>query len=205
MIEVKDVSFSYKPDIHVLSGVSFSIKKGEFVAMLGANGAGKSTLLKLLLHTLTPRLGTITINGIRSADRKNWEDIGYVPQKMQLDLHHPATVSELLLDTRMCSHLRLTKLMDKQFKSLSGGQQQRVLVALALQNDPSVLLLDEPTVGIDVETRKQFYSLLSHLAKKHDKTILLVTHDTEVVQKYADTLLCIDDQHHFSCARCVHD
>lgn len=205
MIQVKHVSFSYSPDIKVLSGISFSIKKGEFIALLGANGAGKSTLLKLLLHKIKPQSGSININSEPVDKKTDWSDIGYVPQKVNIDMNHPATVNELIIDQSLCSHLNIQHLLKKQFKSLSGGQQQRVLVALALQNNPNILLLDEPTVGVDIDTRKKFYSLLKHISAEHSKTIILVTHDNELVEKYASRMLCIDDQHHFSHARCTHD
>ena len=205
MITVKDVTFSYTPDQQLLSGISFSIKKGEFVALLGANGAGKSTLLKLLLNKLQPIKGHLHINKEDVSKKKDWSNVGYVPQKITIDQHHPATVAELLIDTSLCSHLSLENLLPKQYKNLSGGQQQRVLVALALQQNPDVLLLDEPTVGVDTESRKKFYDLLKHLAKGHGKTIVLVTHDNELVQQYVTKQYCIDNQHHFSNARCLHD
>lgn len=205
MIDVKNLFFSYSSDQPLLSGLTFSIKKGEFVALLGANGAGKSTLLKLLLGFLTADSGSITIDGVAAANKKNWTDIGYVPQKLSIDHNHPAKVKELIKDTSMCGHLSIEGFMNKQFKSLSGGQKQRVLVALALQRNPRILFLDEPTVGVDQSTRKKFYDLLRHLTAKHSKTIVLVTHDNELVTEYASKVMCMDDKHHFSEGGCVHD
>lgn len=204
MIIVKNLSFSYHPDQKLLSGISFSLDKGDFVALLGANGAGKSTILKLILGQYEPQQGSITIAGKNVQQKKDWSDVGYVPQKISIDSNHPTTVKELIKDTSMCSHLKIDHLLNSQFKKLSGGQQQRVLVALALQNKPELLLLDEPTVGVDEQTRKTFYSLLKHLSQKHNTTILIVSHDNQLISAFASKVFCIDDKHHFSEGECVH-
>ena len=202
MIEAKHLFFSYSQERKLLSNISFTLQPGEFAALLGMNGSGKSTLLKILIGQLTPTKGTCTIDN-KPLTLKNLSHlIGYVPQKITVDQHHPATVKELLTDTRLCNHLDVSHLMKKQFNSLSGGQQQRVLVALALQHDPKYLLLDEPTVGVDETTRKNFYKLLAHLAKKHDKAILLVTHDNDLIEDYATRILCMDSHHK---GECIHD
>ena len=205
MIQISHVFFSYVPGTPVLSGITLSIKKGEFVALLGENGSGKTTLMRLILGKLTADKGTITIKGTKTTNKKDWRDIGYVPQKLTIDYNHPATVAELVQNKHVCNHLSLDKLLPKQFKSLSGGQQQRVLVALALQHNPEILLLDEPTVGMDSNSRESFYKLLKHLQEKHKKTIVLITHDNDIVNHYADNSYCIDAHNHAKEVPCVHD
>lgn len=205
MIEIKHVTFSYSLGQTVLKNISFSIKKGEFCAILGANGTGKTTLLKLILGKLKPQKGDVTFNGKLTYTISNWTNVGYVPQKMTIDSFHPAKVRELISHSPLCSHLEIEHLYSKQFNTLSGGQKQKVLLALALENDPDVLLLDEPTEGIDEKTRKQFYELLKHICVSHNKTVVIVSHDNEIIEKYVDRMLCIDAEHHFTHARCVHD
>ena len=205
IVTFENVSFSYSAEQPIFEGLSFSLAKGDFAVLLGENGSGKSTLIKLLLGRLTPTSGNISIYSQPVLEKKNWLDVGYVPQKIAISNTHPAKVKELIRDSHICSHLKIDALWDKQFKTLSGGQQQKVLVALALEHNPDLLILDEPTVGIDSQTRTEFYELLSHLAKDHDKTVILVTHDGKVVDPYVTKRLCIDKSNHFSHARCVHD
>lgn len=187
MIEVKKLRFGYTKEDILFENISFSISKGEFVALLGENGVGKSTLVKLLLLAIQPLSGSVHT-------LVDTSKIGYVPQRMYIDKNHPAKVKELVKDSAICSHLSIEQFLEKQFKSLSGGQQQRVLVALALENNPSLIFLDEPTIGIDSKSKKEFYSLLSHLSKKHGKTILLITHDDHIVSEYVDSVFLLQDK-----------
>jgi zinc transport system ATP-binding protein len=201
-----------KDDTHrgsLLHGLNFSIKAGSFVALLGANGTGKTTLIKLLLGKLVPQVGSISIHGQNPRFIRDWSKVGYVPQRAVFDRNHPATVKELVVEPKICEHLGIRDLFDKQFKQLSGGQQQKVLVALALRHNPDLLILDEPTVGMDERSCKQFYDVLDHLRIHHNKTIVLVTHDVTLIDSYATHILCIDGtskiSKRFSNARCVHD
>lgn len=192
-IEVSDLSYTYSSQT-ILQNVSFSINKGDFVAIMGPNGAGKSTLIKILVGLLEIKnfKKHISING----------KIAYIPQKFNQDAQFPTTVKELLaLECCKCEHrnkvvssLRLSKLEDKQFKDLSGGQQQRVFVALALLSNPDILILDEPTVGIDSNTQEEFYKLLHELNTKKKLTILLVTHDTSMISNYVTRTLCVGNK-----------
>lgn len=205
IISCKDLTFSYESKKPLLDGITFSLQKGDFALLLGDNGSGKTTLVKLLLKKLKPVSGHIRINGEDINKKKSWRDVGYVPQKMYITSHHPVTVGELITDSHICEHLKIDSLLAKQFHKLSGGQQQKVLVALALQTNPPLLILDEPTVGIDEKSRKEFYSMLAHLVKHHQITILLVTHDSDVASQYVTKKLCIDKNKHFHSARCIHD
>ena len=176
MIEVKNLSFSYD-EKEVLQDVSFSANKGDILAIAGPNGSGKTTLVKILLGFLHNYQGKVKL-----ATRK----VGYVPQRFAVDLMFPGTVREVLGECKEeCNLLGIGNLLDSQFKDLSGGQQQRVLIALALSEDPEVLILDEPTVGVDVEAQQTFYDLMKHLNKEHNLTVVFVTHDIGMIPKVA--------------------
>ncbi len=194
-IELSSVGFSYQKNGSVLNDISVKIPSNDFVAIVGPNGSGKSTLLKLLLGLLQPTKGFIKINGQKSS--KNYHQIGYVPQKTQVSNDFPAKVSELLQlnDTKniVCTELGIKKLLHRQFKTLSGGEQQKVLIEMALQNNPSIVVLDEPTAGIDFQSQKEFYALLEHLHLHHHITILLVTHDIGMIPKCTKNVLFLHD------------
>jgi zinc transport system ATP-binding protein len=191
-IEVKNLSYSYHKNQTILEDISFSINQKELVAVIGHNGSGKSTLIKLLLGLLKTKKGEITTTGT----------IGYIPQSYNQDINFPAKVKEILeLECCDCSlrgdvikSLNLEKLEDKQFKNLSGGQQQRVLIALALLSNPKILVLDEPTVGVDTKTQEEFYKLLKKLNKERELTILFVTHDTGMISNYFTKTLCVGNK-----------
>lgn len=177
----------------VLDNVTFDIKRGETVAIIGPNGSGKTTLLKALLG-LIPYEGSITI-----AERTA---VGYVPQRLEFDRTMPVTVRELLAIHRqqqsgerisqVLQRVGIEHLADRRLGVLSGGEFQRVLVALALLNKPQILILDEPAAGIDVEGADEVYRLLQGLRQSEGLTILLVSHDVDVVFRYATNVLCIN-------------
>ncbi len=184
LISISSVSFSYG-EISVLEKVSFNIKKGDFIAIIGPNGSGKTTLLKLLLGLLSPTKGKIDL----SPEVK----IGYVPQRYMIDKNFPGTVKELLssIPKKILKQVDIENLLPKKFVDLSGGQQQRVLIALALQQQPTVLMMDEPTAGVDVNTQQNFYVLLKKL-NESGMTILLVTHEVGVVSALVKNVICIN-------------
>jgi len=195
IISVKNLSYSFGGE-KVFSNINFTIKKGDLVAIIGPNGAGKSTLVKLLVGLLEfknkKNLKFIKLKG----------KIAYIPQKFNQDSNFPAKVSELLeLECCICKNsrnilksLNISSLENKQFKDLSGGQQQRVLIAMALLSNPDILILDEPTVGIDTKTQEGFYKILKNLNKNRNLTILFVTHDTSMISNYFSNILCIFDK-----------
>jgi zinc transport system ATP-binding protein len=182
VINLKNVVFGYGRE-NVLDGVNISILKGDFVGLVGHNGTGKSTLLKIILGVLTPQKGTVTLFGVPVKVFKDWHKIGYIPQKAGLAVSHiPITVEEVMRmenasDYAVDEALTSVDLLDskkKLLRELSGGQQQRVFIARALVKKPELLILDEPTVGVDVKTQEKFYELMQKLNHDMHLTLLLV-------------------------------
>ena len=186
----------------LLSGVSFTVRKGEALAVIGPNGAGKTLLLKALLG-LVPFCGTITWQaGLR---------IGYVPQKLPFDKSVPLTVREFFLlkgrrfwrpDPTFLDHLShelslvglSQEVLQRPVGELSGGQLQRLLIGWAMVDHPDVMLFDEPTAGIDVGFEETVYHLLQRLQKERSTTILLISHELNIVYRYADQVLCLNQK-----------
>ncbi len=185
LISVSSLFFSYAENI-VLENISFDIKENDFIALIGPNGSGKTTLVKLLLGLLSPSSGQI-----KTSISKN--KIGYVPQRYTIDKNFPGTVAEILspCNTKTISQVGIKNLLTKKFINLSGGQQQRVLIALALQKNPRLLILDEPTAGVDVQAQQAFYDLLKQL-NKQGITIILVTHEVGILSSLVKKVLCIN-------------
>ncbi|QCR32899.1 metal ABC transporter ATP-binding protein [Lysinibacillus sp. SGAir0095] len=217
LIEMKNVSFQYEYT-QVLKNISLKVDEGDFLAILGPNGSGKSTLLKLLLGLLKPMTGQVELFGQSNETFHNREWIGYVSQKSNaFNSGFPATVEEVV-KSGLTKKVGLLKKMPKdandkviealnsvgmeQFRSrnigqLSGGQQQRVFIARALISDPKVLILDEPTVGIDHENVQSFYDMLAKLNEEQNKTIILVTHDVDTVSNRISHVACLNQTIHF--------
>jgi zinc transport system ATP-binding protein len=193
MIEIKNLSFSYSKTAPIFHNVNFEIHSSDLVAVIGPNGAGKSTLVKLISNLIPKQKGEINIYG----------KLSYIPQKINQDSNFPAKVSELLdleccgceLRKQVSQSMNIEDLENKQFKDLSGGQQQRVLISLSLLSNPDILILDEPTVGIDMKTQEEFYKLLKNLNKERNLTIIFVTHDTGMVSNYFDKILVVHNKH----------
>jgi zinc transport system ATP-binding protein len=193
MIDVKNLSFSYSKHNPIFKNANFEIHSGDLVAVIGPNGSGKSTLVKILSKLIPKQKGEINIYG----------KFSYIPQKFNQDINFPAKVSELLdleccgceLRNQVSESLNIQDLEKKQFKDLSGGQQQRVLISLSLLSNPDILILDEPTVGIDLKTQEEFYKLLKKLNKQRNLTIIFVTHDTGMVSHYFDKILVVHNKH----------
>ncbi|CAM4240707.1 metal ABC transporter ATP-binding protein [Paenibacillus typhae] len=203
MIEIEDLSFSYGEQ-KVISGLSYTVKERDFLGIIGSNGAGKTTLMKMIVGLLPPTSGDIRLFGQSVRKFKDWERIGYVPQKNAFNPLFPATVREVVLSGlynnknlirrvskaqhRQCDDalevMRIQDIADKRVGQLSGGQQQRVFLARALINHPDLLILDEPTVGIDAETQAGFFELIFHMHAHHHMTFLMVSHDIDMIKSY---------------------
>jgi zinc transport system ATP-binding protein len=184
----------------LLSGISFAVRKGDALAVIGPNGAGKTLLFKALLG-LVPFSGKIAWQaGLR---------IGYVPQKFPVDRSIPLTVREFfLLKARrfwfpertfldhLSHELSLVGLsqgvLERPVTELSGGQLQRLLIGWAMLDHPEVMLFDEPTTGIDVGFEETVYHLLQRLQRERGTTILLISHELNIVYRYADQVLCLN-------------
>ncbi len=210
-IEIENVTV-LRNDLVVLDSVSLTVKRGEFTAIIGPNGSGKTTLVKAILGIIKPNSGSICIFGRNVSELGELRTkIGYVPQIFDIDLNFPITVFETVLmgtygrigimkrpkeADRAAAMAALEKvgvadLKDRPIARLSGGQRQRVFIARALANKPELLVLDEPTTGVDVLTTGSLYELLREL-KGEGVTIILVSHDVGVVATYIDTVACLN-------------
>lgn len=205
------VTAAYQEHV-ALQDVSLAVYPGQFVAVLGPNGAGKTTLLRVILGLLRPVAGTVQVFGKApwrlGPERRR---IGYVPQVSQGERHFPVTAWDVVMmgrysrigwgrrpgpDDRAAvqeamERVGVWSLRERPFDSLSGGQRQRVLLARALVNHPDLLLLDEPTAGVDVSATSTVYSMLRQL-RDEGITIMVVSHDVGVVAAFADVIACIN-------------
>jgi zinc transport system ATP-binding protein len=203
---IRDLTFSYD-GTPAIEHAELCVEEGNFVSIVGPNGGGKTTLLKLMLGLLRPGSGTIAIFGKKPEDARR--EIGYVPQRPQFDPQFPISVRDVVLTGRLGSRSRsndrdivrevlaeveLDKLTDARFGSLSGGQQQRVLIARALASQPRMLLLDEPTAGLDRIVESRLYKLLRSLNER--LTVVLVSHDLGFVSKFVDRVVCVNREVH---------
>jgi len=193
----------------ILRDVSLHLHCGEMTALIGPNGAGKSTLLKAILGEIKHE-GTIVFAGSNGANTGR-PVVGYVPQQLEFDTAAPVSVKNLFtscmsrkpawyrvsqqLNQRILSCLSRVQaegLIDKRLGALSGGELQRVLLALALEPMPQLLLLDEPVSGVDRKGLEVFYEMVSKIRKQYDLSIILVSHDLDLVQKHADRVVLLD-------------
>ncbi len=199
VIEIEDLYFSYDGKVNVLEGVNLKIGKGEFVGIVGPNGAGKTTLFKIILGFLKPTAGRVRLFGKDIRDFKEWHRIGYVPQRLGVEQNFPATVEELLRSVttkerirEIASYLHIDLFMNRQFLKLSGGQQQLVLLGMALASDPELLLLDEPTAGLDLHSQMHITEILRDLSANEGKTVVMISHDIGMVMKNVDRVVCLN-------------
>ncbi|MEN3033775.1 MAG: metal ABC transporter ATP-binding protein [Aquificaceae bacterium] len=191
VLEVKSVSFSYGSG-QIFKDLSFDVKQSERFCVLGPNGSGKTTLLKILTGNLKPQRGEIKIFNKNIQHFKDWHLVGYVPQMIAVENLLCASVYELLKASgkyfkEQVEFLHLESILKKPFRNLSGGERQRVLIAMALSTRPSLLILDEPTNGLDPHAREHIIELLREI----DKTLILVSHDIELVLSLANRILSL--------------
>lgn len=201
-LEVKGLSFAYSQK-YVLNDVSFALNSGDFLVVIGKNGSGKSTLIKCILGLLKVADNTIFLDDVDINQRLNIQQLGYVPQKTDFNYEFPITVKEVLTSSyrqkkRDSHYTSIINLMDlnrfyyENINNLSGGQLQRIFIARALLNNPKLLILDEPTVGVDVSNLVSLKETLKKLKEKRI-TIILVTHDVKFVNDLADYCLELDE------------
>lgn len=213
MLEAENLTFSYG-EIPVLSNLSFSLPKGGFAALIGSNGVGKSTLLKLLLGELTPTSGTVRVLGQETRRFRDWPKVGYVPQDgLGGHADFPASVNEIV-QANLVSDIGLFRFPRREHRekvrqaleavgmedygsrligALSGGQRQRVLLARALVAGPELMILDEPTSGMDRQSADGFYQLLARLNQSSGLTILMVSHEPERLSGLASAIYCLEN------------
>lgn len=215
MIDVEGVDFSYGAT-QVLEDISFSVDAGEFIGIVGPNGSGKSSLLQLILGLREPDDGTITLFDRPTRDFHQRERVGYVAQDVTENTKEmPITVEEVVLMGRF-PHAGFTRvdgadrertrtalrtvgiehLADRRITQLSGGQRQRTYLARALAGEADLLVLDEPTVGVDAESVEAFFDLLEEL-HRDGITILLVEHDIGAVIEHTARILCLNGELYF--------
>ncbi len=212
VLTIEGLGFSYN-STRVLNDISFRVSSGDYLGIVGPNGSGKSSLIKTILGLAESDRGSVTLFGHSLAGFAAWHRIGYLPQRLRLfNPNFPATVEEIVNlgllagkkgprrtkkmdDDAVENTLRLmgvTEIRRRLIGDLSGGQQQRVLLARAMVGEPELLILDEPTTALDPETRENFYTLLEHLNRERGTTVILVTHDTWSIGKYATRFIYLD-------------
>ncbi|SFX31772.1 zinc transport system ATP-binding protein [Thermoactinomyces sp. DSM 45891] len=212
ILKVSHLYFSYGNQ-KVLDDVSLSLEEGEFLGILGPNGSGKSTLMKIVLGLMTPQQGEIDLFGSSIAHFKERSRIGYVSQKANsFNLGFPATVREVVASgltgklglfkrykksdwqrvDEVIEQVELSHLANRNIGKLSGGQQQRAFIARALVGNPELLILDEPTVGVDAKSTTQFYELVRFLHQNQGLSVIMVTHDIGVISSYVDRVACLN-------------
>jgi zinc transport system ATP-binding protein len=209
IISIRDL-WVYRDAQIVLEDINLDLDSSDFLGLIGPNGGGKSTLLKIVLGLIKPSRGSIEIFGQNPAMAR--KSVGYMPQKTIFDKNFPLNALEVVLMGRF-SRAGLMKRYNsgdqqaaldalaavgmkdraqKQIGLLSGGEQQRVFVARSLVGEPKLLLLDEPTTGIDAAQQSEFYELLSRLSQ--NMAIILVSHDLTAVSKYVNKIACLNQK-----------
>ncbi len=197
LIELKNISVTFAHH-RVLQNINFCLYPQSIITIVGPNGGGKSTLLKVLLKLIPPTTGEVIYS-------KNLR-IGYVPQKIYLDHTLPLTVAKFLALSQAVTEeairetaelLSITHLKHNSLHKLSGGEMQRVLIARAILNKPNLLVLDEPTQGVDINGQSELYQLINTMQRKLNCTILMVSHDLHIVMADTNEVLCVNQ--HICC------
>ncbi len=217
IVEIRDVSVKYTNGVLALDGINIDVNQKDLIALIGPNGAGKSTLLKIVLGLIKPTSGSVKLFGSQELS-KNLKYVGYVPQSAQArDPNLPFSVYETVMIGRT-PHAGLLhgvgaqdrqkveetlklfgiyELKDRKIGQLSGGQSQRVFLAKAMVAEPKLLLLDEPTSGVDTTSKSEFYKILERLNRERGITVILSSHDVGVITKIANRVLCINRSQFF--------
>ena len=210
-VELDGVEFGYRPGQSVLEGVSLGIGEGEFVAIAGPNGGGKTTLVRLVLGLERPTLGSALLFGEPAQRSSRRHALGYLAQRSELGGDAPTTVREVVSAGRLAAggllgplrrrdrelvseaiaRVGLADVADRPLRTLSGGMQQRAFIAKALAGEPSLLVLDEPTTGVDAESQESLAGLLDRLHSDLGVTILYVSHEFGAVEGFVQRLVLV--------------
>ena len=211
VVDLKEVDFAYPAGPPVLRDVTLAVEQAEFVAVAGPNGGGKTTLLRIVLGLERPQRGTARLFGEPAAGLSGRSRIGYLAQRAQLGIESPVTVREVVAAGRVprgrlvgplhaddraqvelaVERVGLAERASAPLSTLSGGQQQRAFIAKALAGEPELLVLDEPTAGVDVDAQESLASLLEELHRDLRVTILFVSHEFGAVERFVDRLVLV--------------
>lgn len=198
LVELKQISIKLREQI-ILNNIDLSIYSGQIVTVVGPNGAGKTTLLKTLLGLVEPSSGVIW--------KQESLTIGYVPQKLQINQNLPITVKRFL---KLLPHVTSVQIndalkevgaphvLDRSMHGISGGELQRVLLARAILRKPTLLVLDEPTQGVDINGQVELYQLINKICDKYQCGVLMVSHDLNLVMANTDQVICLNQ--HVCCS-----
>ncbi|MGH9963355.1 MAG: metal ABC transporter ATP-binding protein [Nitrososphaeraceae archaeon] len=217
IVEIDHLSYWYDSSFLSLDDISFVMEQADLLGIIGPNGAGKTTLFNCILGILPDYRGTVKLFGkeIMKNRKVLLSKVGYVPQHTSIEQSFPANIEEIIsfgllgsLEKFSRSYARdqvhkamqivgLTDKKNKRFNELSGGQQQRVLIAKAMVHNPKLLILDEPTSGIDEDTQDKFYDLIRKLNAEEKISIILSSHDLDAISKLANKVACINRKMHF--------
>lgn len=213
--ELSDVWVGYDGK-WVLKSIFFDCRPGEILGIVGPNGAGKSTLLKVILGLVNPDKGKVTLFG-KKPGKEARAEVGYLPQISHAERDFPVTAIDVVLmgiysrtglfrrpgrnekktAFEMLERVNMTGQAGQPFGSLSGGQKQRIHIARALCSDPKLLLLDEPSTGVDSVAQEDFYLLLAKLRDEKGMSVIMVSHDIGVITSYADRVACLNTEVHY--------
>jgi zinc transport system ATP-binding protein len=210
-VELHDVEFAYEHGRPVLHDVDLAVPAGQLVAVAGPNGGGKTTLMRIVLGLQRPTGGEALLFGEPAHAFSRRSTLGYLPQRAQLGTDAPATVREVVAAGRLAAggllgplrrrdraivdeaieRVGLTQLATRPLQRLSGGQQQRAFIAKALAGEPSLLVLDEPTTGVDAEAQEALAALLDQLHRDLAVTILYVSHEFGAIERFVERLVLV--------------
>ena len=213
LVDVEEVTYAYNR-IRVLDGISLKIRTGDFLAIIGPNGSGKTTLIKIMLGLLKPQTGRIRLFEKTLGRFTDWGKIGYVPQKAtHFDTVFPISVKEVVslgltaagrgmssknkadvLVREALARVEMEEFLSHRIGTLSSGQQQRVFIARAIVSHPSILILDEPTTGVDAGIQERFFSILGKLHREENMTIVMITHEVGILDKHFNRVACLNQK-----------
>ena len=210
-VELRGVDFAYEQGRPVLRDVDLTVPSGQLVAVAGPNGGGKTTLIRLVLGLERPSAGEVFLFGEPAHGFSRRSTLGYLPQRAQLGTDAPATVREVVAAGRLAAggllgplrrrdraiveeaieRVGLADSAARPLNRLSGGQQQRAFIAKALAGEPSLLVLDEPTTGVDAESQEALAALLDRLQRELSVTVLYVSHEFGAIERYVERVVLV--------------